>query len=309
MLLFLSLSAADQTVWLLPRFSSGAVSRTHDVRTCVGGKAVNAARAAHMAGGECVVVGFFSPGLAAELSREGIAVDGVETAAPIRRATSVVDLAAGEVSELVEEAFPPAPPELAEVAERVLRRARDAAVLCLCGSLPAGVPASFYGDLMGRVGGLRVIVDAQGATLGSTLAGRPFLVKPNRAEVSAFLDCPAQTLLDVGAQARELRSRGAQYVAVGCGAEGLVLAGDGEPTLFIPPRVKAVNATGCGDAVTGVTAYGLARGAGLEESVRFAVACGAASALDPVPGAFSPATAREFEARVRVVPLTPQIGA
>ena len=43
MLAFLSLSTADQRIWLLPRLAPGQVNRTGDVLECVGGKAVNAA--------------------------------------------------------------------------------------------------------------------------------------------------------------------------------------------------------------------------------------------------------------------------
>ena len=75
MLLFLSLSTADQRIWLLPRFCHGEVNRTGDVRRCVGGKAVNAARAACLLGGRCTVVGFFSGDLAALLTAEGLEVE------------------------------------------------------------------------------------------------------------------------------------------------------------------------------------------------------------------------------------------
>jgi len=300
MLLFLSLSTADQTVWLLPRVSHGAVTRTRELVACVGGKAVNAARAARRIGGDCMLVGFFTPELASRLEAEGIAVDAVVPAKAVRRATSVVDLAAGEVSELVEEAHPPGSGELDAVTDRFLRRAADAAIVCLCGSLPQGVSPDFYRQIMERIGGKPVVVDAHGKTLGAVLAARPVLVKPNRAEVSALLGRPSPSLRDVVAQARELRRQGAENVGIGCGAEGMVLVGENVECMLVPPRVRAVNATGCGDAVTGVMAYGLAAGMGLEAAARLAVACGAASALDSVPAAFTPATARAFEASVVV---------
>jgi tagatose 6-phosphate kinase len=301
MIVFLSLSAADQDVWLLPRLSPGEVNRTADVRRCVGGKAVNAARAAASLGAACVVVGFFGrgQGLVERLEAEGIGVDAVRTAAPTRKATSVVDRARGVVTELVEEARAPSGEECAALAERFAARARGAEVVCLCGSVPAGVAPGIYAELMGRIAHPRVIVDAQGEPLSRALAARPFLVKPNRKELADLVGAGAATFAEVAAGAEALCARGARHAAVSCGADGLVLAGR-PPVRFTPPRVEVVNSTGCGDAVTGGIAWGLASGLDVREAVRQGVACGTASALDPVPARFDPGAQRDVVARITI---------
>jgi 1-phosphofructokinase family hexose kinase len=301
MLLFLSLSTAEQHVWLLPRFQPGEVSRTRDVRHGVGGKAVNAARAAALLGGSCVLVGFFDDARAAHVRGEGIEVDAVDPGTPIRRATSVVDLATGAVSELVEEARPPRAAALDEAVRRFTARARDARVVCLCGSLPHGAPAGLYARLLAAFPHTPAVVDTQGEALRAALAGRPFLVKPNRAEIGALVGRTAISFREVAEHAAEVRRLGAQHVAVSCGAEGLLLAGeDAAPLLFRPPAVKPVNATGCGDAVTGAVAAGLAEGLPLGEAVRLGVAAGTASALDPLPGSLDPDAARDLVSAVQV---------
>ncbi len=167
MQLFLSLSAADQEVWLCERIVPGAVNRTADVRRCTGGKAVNAARAAALLGGESLVIGFFGrgQGLVERLQAEGIAADPVYTECATRKAASLIDRERGEVTELVEEARAPSASECAALAERFCARARQADVVCICGSLPPGLRPDFYADLMRRTGHPRVIVDAQGEAL------------------------------------------------------------------------------------------------------------------------------------------------
>ncbi len=302
MVVFLSLSAADQDVWVLPRLAAGEVNRTPEVRRCVGGKAVNAARAAALLGAECVVVGFFGrgQGLGERLRAEGIEVDAVETASPTRKATSIVNTERGEVTELVEEARPVTAEECAALVRRLLARARGADVVCMCGSIPAGIPAEFYADMMRRSAHGRVIVDAQGEALRHALEARPFLVKPNRRELGDLVGARVSALGDVAAQARTLRARGAAHVAVSCGAEGLVLVGE-RVVAFRPPRVDVVNSTGCGDAVTGGIAHGLAAGLDVEEAVRVGVACGTASAVDPLPGKFEKGFQADVLARITEV--------
>ncbi|HAK96850.1 MAG TPA: hypothetical protein DCM87_18135 [Planctomycetes bacterium] len=301
MLLFLSLSAADQEVWLCGRLVRGAVNRTADVRRCAGGKAVNAARAAAILGGESLVAGFFGrgQGLVERLAAEGIAADPIYTECATRRAASLIDRERGEVTELVEEACPPSASEYAALEELFLARARQAAVICLCGSLPPGLRADFYAHLMRRAGHPRAIVDAQGDALSAALGAGPFLVKPNRREAGELIGAQAASLPEVAAQARELCRRGAAHAAVSCGAEGVVLAGDGV-LLFRPPRVDAVNTTGCGDAVTGGIAFGLAAGLPVREAVRLGVACGTASAADPLPAGFERARAERIGGGIAV---------
>ncbi len=287
-ILFLSLSTADQSIWLLPRYYHREVNRTGDVRRCVGGKAVNAARAVHLLGGRCVVVGFFSGDLVSLLAAEGIEVDPVATAMPVRRATSVVDCEKGHVTELVEEAHPPRRTELDEVVTRFLQRADEAAAVCLCGSVPVGVPPALYATLLSKLRVPLSIVDTQGEALRAALSERPYLVKPNRREMASVLGRAAASLAEVAEQGAELRAHGAQNVAVSCGTDGLLLIGEGPPAVFVPPQVKPLNTTGCGDAVTGAMALGLARGMTLSQSAKLSVAVAAATALHPVPGALDP---------------------
>ena len=287
MLLFLSLSSADQEVWLCERLAPGAVNRTGDVRRCAGGKAVNAARAAAILGGESLVVGFFGrgQGLVESLAAEGIATDPVYTEGPSRRAASLIDRERGEVTELVEEPHSVSAAEREALEALFVARARQAAVIGLCGSLPPGLPADFYARLMAKAGRSRVIVDAQGAALSAALGAGPFLVKPNRREAGELLGARAASTAEAAAQARELCRRGAAHAVVSSGAEGVVLAGE-DALLFRPPPVRAVNTTGCGDALAGGIAFGLAAGLSVREAVRLGVACGTASALDPLPGRF-----------------------
>ena len=58
--------------------------------------------------------------------------------------------------------------------------------LVLAGSIPPGLPRNLYGQILARMQGRGIgcIVDAEGEALRCTLSGHPFLIKPNRHELS-----------------------------------------------------------------------------------------------------------------------------
>lgn len=82
------------------------------------------------------------------------------------------------------------------------------------------------------------------------------------------------------------------------GEKGAVLFGPGEEVAAVPPRVAAVSSVGCGDAFIAGFIHGMSRDMPPAESLRFAVACGAAKAA--LPGTQMPA-------RTAVLHLLPQV--
>lgn len=304
-MLFLSISTADQQVWPMTALAPGEVNRTEKAFSCVGGKAVNAARTAAGLQGEPRVLGFFGrqQDLTSRLAAEGMTVEPVLTEAPTRRAISVVDLAGESVTELVEEPGPVTPAETRSLTDAFCRLAPEADMICLCGTIPGALPRDFYGQLMRRFPDKPFVVDAHGPSLEGTLPEKPLLVRPNRAELAALLGRPAATLEEVARQARSLLSRGPASVAVGCGADGVVFVRDDAAWLVKPPRVAVKNATGCGDALTGALAWAFARQMPLDEALALAVSCAAASACEWVPGRFDRKNQAELLQTVEVTPM------
>lgn len=65
----------------------------------------------------------------------------------------------------------------------------------LSGSVPKSLPKDIYAQIakLAQTKGVRLIVDAAGDLLLSTLEFQPFLVKPNREELSEMFRAPADT--------------------------------------------------------------------------------------------------------------------
>jgi 1-phosphofructokinase family hexose kinase len=153
----------------------------------------------------------------------------------------------------------------------------------LTGSLPPGVPADVYARLVHRLReqGARAIVDARPEFLGTAIAARPFLIKPNRFELETLCGRRLPTCDDVAREARAVQQSGVPWVCISLGGEGAVLAGPGQTFEAVPPPVAIRSTVGAGDAMLAGLVAGFARGDPPATALRTAVACGSGTAEKP----------------------------
>jgi 1-phosphofructokinase len=123
--------------------------------------------------------------------------------------------------------------------------------LVCAGSLPAGLPTAWYGEVveLARRRGVFVAVDSSGAPLADSLSAKPDLVKPNVHELAELTGRLPRTLGDVIDAAQEVRNRGAGAVLASLGADGAALV-DGDGALWgHAPVDRVVSTVGAGDAM------------------------------------------------------------
>lgn len=153
--------------------------------------------------------------------------------------------------------------------------------LVLTGSIPSTLPDDTYDVIMKRlVGrGIRFVVDAPGSLLLKALQQKPFLIKPNNHEVGRLFNVRPETPEECLPYARLLQERGARNVIVSCGGKGSALLDEnGEEHVSPCAKVRLVNATGSGDSMVGGFLAAIEQGADYEKALRFASACGSATA-------------------------------
>jgi 1-phosphofructokinase len=123
--------------------------------------------------------------------------------------------------------------------------------LVCAGSLPAGVPAGWYGDLveLGHRSGVRVAVDTSGKALAESLSAEPDLVKPNVHELAELTGRIPHTLGEVIEAAREVRRRGARTVLASLGGDGAILVDAAGAVWGHAPVDRVVSTVGAGDAM------------------------------------------------------------
>jgi 1-phosphofructokinase len=130
---------------------------------------------------------------------------------------------------------------------------RGAGWLVCGGSLPAGLPADWYGQLveLGHRNAVPVAVDTSGEALAESLAAEPDLVKPNVHELAELTGREPRTLGDVIDAAQEVRRRGARTVLASLGGDGAILVDAAGAVWGHAPVEKVVSTVGAGDAMLG----------------------------------------------------------
>ena len=271
------LSPAWQTIMRFASLEPGEVNRAREVWRCASGKVLNVAVALSSLGTVCRAVtllgGAPAAWTAAEFSRLGIDLVAVPTAAETRTCTTLLDDATGKTTELVENAPPITPGELARFVSAYEGAVAGAAVVVLSGSLPSGTPSTIYRDLLERTS-CPAIVDGRGPELLAALPCRPMLVKPNREELARTVGRSLEGEADLRAAMESLREQGAEWVLVTDGARpALVIGPDGIYRLMPPRPERMINPIGCGDCLAAGFAEAVSRGLEPLAAIRFGMGC------------------------------------
>jgi 1-phosphofructokinase family hexose kinase len=255
-------------------------------RESPGGRGINASCVIHSFGGETLAVATSGGGAGKRfveyLGGCGFPVCVVPIKREIRTDLTITDKQ-GLTVKLNETG-----PELgkAEVTrfERAVCQTLDrAAWLLLCGSIPPGVPASFYGKLvtLARKKGVKTLLHAGGEPLREGIAAGPTIVTPNQHEAERLLGRTLLTRAHFLEAAEEIRTMGAESVVLSLGSRGAVASFADGLVEAAPPPVQAICPIGAGDALTAGYAWAMTRVPNTGDALRWGVAAGTAKARLP----------------------------
>lgn len=284
----------DRTATLDRPLTRGDVHRVNSVTVEPGGKGINVARVAHYAGHPVRAI---LPAAPDDLILRGLdalrlSYRTVPLAEPVRTNLTLTE-ADGTTTKINE----PGPSLDAESVERLANllvlESERADWVVLSGSLPPGVPAEWYADLVRalRPWGCRIAVDTSDAPLLALAAqfpdAAPDLLKPNSEELAQLTGADPVALEAAAANgdpgvcaeaARTLVSRGVRAVMATLGGAGAVLVTADGAWHASPPPVTVRSTVGAGDS--SVAGYILAdtRELAAPDRLRLAVAYGSAAA-------------------------------
>jgi len=162
-------------------------------------------------------------------------------------------------------------------------------VVTFTGSNPKGLPMDAVKSFLRRLQeqGARVVIDSRSFTLGDLLEMKPWLIKPNQEEISAYLGREIETFEEVVSAARELHGQGIANVMISLGSKGALLVCDKGTFEAIPPKIEALSTIGAGDSsIAGfLSVAGLDPATRLRTSVAFGTAaCLTSGTKPPLPG-------------------------
>ncbi|MGK5446561.1 1-phosphofructokinase family hexose kinase [Streptomyces radiopugnans] len=305
MILTVTLNAALDITYRVPRLEPRASHRVREVAERPGGKGLNVARVLGALGHETLVTGFTGGpngdrlrALLSEVTEEGPVGDAfVAVGGDTRRTVTVVDEASGDATVLNEPGPQIAPAEWERFLDVYGGLLHDATAVALCGSLPPGVPVGAYGALVraARTAGVPVLLDTEGEPLLRGLAARPDVVKPNSRELAGITGTTEPLRA-----ARLTRRRGAHSVVASLGEDGLLALTPEGAWRVEPPRRLAGNPTGAGDSVVAALLSGLVEGLPWPDRLARAAALSAATVRAEAAGEFDRVLYEELLPGVRI---------
>ncbi|QJD12860.1 tagatose-6-phosphate kinase [Streptococcus canis] len=265
MILTVTLNPSIDISYPLNRLALDTVNRVDRTTKTAGGKGLNVTRVLAEAGQSVVATGFIGGKLSDfvihQLQEQGISNQFFKIKGETRNCIAV--LHEGMQTEILEAG----PCIDVDEAEGFLNHmsiiAKQFDVLTFSGSLPKGLAAHYYQDLitMAKAYGSKVVLDCSGAPLKAVLAGKdkPTVIKPNLEELEDLIGQPVtldeERLVSLLSQPL---FEGIEWIIVSLGAQGAFAKHYNKFYRITIPKIEVVNPVGSGDATVAGIAWALA---------------------------------------------------
>ena len=199
----------------------------NSTRESAGGRGINASCVIHSFGGKTLALlisgGDAGKRLQEHLECDGLAFQVVPIENEIRTNLTITDKHGLTVN--LNEAGPTlSKAEVARVEKAVEGTLDRATWLMVCGSIPPGVPPSFYGRLIAaaRKKKVKTLLHADGEALRQGIEERPTVVTPNQQEAERLLGRTLLTRTHYLEAAERIRTMGPESVVLSLGSRGAV---------------------------------------------------------------------------------------
>ncbi len=191
----------DRTVTLATPLTRGAVHRVSSVTTEPGGKGVNVARALSLAGVDAVALlpASGTDPMVTALQGSGVPFRCVPITAPVRTNIAVTEMD-GTTTKINEPGAELDEAAIDALTRSVVGNAEHASWVVMSGSLPPGMPDSWYADVVALLApyDCKVAIDTSDRPLAALVDGfdraAPDLIKPNAEELAGVIGFSPQAL-------------------------------------------------------------------------------------------------------------------
>lgn len=276
--------ALDKTV-VIQKFQIDTVNRIDSLRLDPGGKGINVSKVIQKMGGTsratALLGGSTGQLIRKMLEQQGIDVDCIEIDGQTRTNLKIIDPIQKTNTDINEPGSSLSEEQASAAFSHFVKQLRTDDIIVLAGSVPAGVEPDIYARYIeaGKLIGAKVFLDADGDLFARGVQAQPYLLKPNRDELSRFVGHKLESIEEVKAASCMLLAGGIRKIVVSLGGQGALYVTK-EVCLYAPALSVPVGSTvGAGDSVVAALALAEERDLPCEEALRLAVATSAANVM------------------------------
>ena len=266
-------------------FKSGIINRSDNEYMLPGGKGVNVSIVLKNLGIHTVATGFVA-GETGSLFSSLLSCQGVESDfIQLKEGNTRINVKVKSEAETEINASGPNIDD--EAYTKLLEKFSDLSMsdmVVVAGSVPESLGQERYLRLLDCISrtGAALIVDTTGKNLTDSLKFKPFLIKPNDAELGEIFGTECNSTEKIAECAGRLRESGAQNVLVSRGAAGAVLFCSNFQVFDCPaPEGDVVSTVGSGDSTVAGFVAGYMESGDYEYALKLGVSAGSASAFTP----------------------------
>ena len=285
MITCITLNAAIDQVYEVESMEIGGSNRVSSIIQDAGGKGMNVAKVLQYSGAN-VDVGGFAGGFNGVrirnlLDKRKIASDFISIKGESRVCLTVLDKNKNEGTELLESGPEITLEEWQSMLDWAKRKSESVKWFTLSGSLPKGVPATAYAELILIMNGngAKVFLDSSGDALQNGIKAKPFAIKPNEHEIAALVGKMIVTENELFKIGKHFIDDGIEHVCFTLAGEGAIFVNKSGCFKAEAPQIDIVNTVGSGDAFVGGLLYGFSHNEVSSVAYKRAIACGTVNAM------------------------------
>lgn len=311
MILTLTMNPSIDMAYPLEHLVIDDVNRVQSVSKTAGGKGLNVSRVIKLMGRDILASGYngghFGAFLEAKLDEDEIKHDFVQIDQEIRNSIAILH-DNGDQTEVLE----PGPEISSDDRDKFLKHFEEIVgnykVVTMSGSLPKGLESGFYAELVkiANKKGVKVLLDSSGASLKAGLESdeKPYLIKPNEAEIADLLNIERPSGdIDYASLRDNLMNPifdGVEWVVVSLGAAGAFVKAGNKFYKAMIPKINVVNPVGSGDSTLAGLSIGISEEMSPEDTMKTAMTTGMLNTMSEKTGFVDKNLFDEYFAKVKV---------
>jgi len=295
------LNPVIQKTLVFKEIDHGEVNRTANWRVDVAGKGIIPTRILTQLGERAVhftqLGGPTRDWFLSMCGEDNIAIEWVESGAPIRFCTTLIEESTGRATELVEESLPVAPGTSDALVDRFASLVRTETAVILSGTVATGIAPGTMARFarLASEAGAHLYLDIKKQDLLECLPFHPACVKPNLEELAQTFGIPYAEVREEKAAKALVAEKGKSFFEEY--GTYLVVTRGARPTLYWDGRilceepiqpVMVKNPIGSGDSFGAGVARILERGGSIYEAVKEGTRLGGLNAAQLKPGTVLP---------------------